>query len=157
MIDSFTGQYRFLSNFWDCEVEFEGWKYPSVENAYQAAKSLDPEVRQLFEEGTASNAKKMGKNLKELRPDWEEVKLSIMENLVRQKFSREDLRIKLLETWPQELVEGNYWHDNFFGICSCKRKAECDGSGKNHLGKLLMKIRSEYFDAVVPPNILKEL
>ena len=40
VIDSFQGEYRFLSNFWPCVVEYEGTEYPSVENAYQAAKTI---------------------------------------------------------------------------------------------------------------------
>jgi hypothetical protein len=46
-IDSFYGQYAFLSNFYPCEVEFEGDTYPSAEHAYQAAKTIDPDVRRI--------------------------------------------------------------------------------------------------------------
>jgi predicted NAD-dependent protein-ADP-ribosyltransferase YbiA (DUF1768 family) len=64
-----------------------------------------------------------------------------MEDLVRQKFSLyPTLREKLLATGEEELVEGNYWHDNFWGACSCRK---CEGREKhNHLGRILMKVRS---------------
>ena len=45
MINEFQGDYRFLSNFHPAEVEMDGIKYPSVEHAYQAAKSLDKDER----------------------------------------------------------------------------------------------------------------
>ncbi len=65
-----------------------------------------------------------------------------MEDLVRQKFSLyTTLREMLLATGDEELVEGNYWCDNFWGACWCP---DCEGKEKhNHLGRILMKIREE--------------
>ena len=54
---------------------------------------------------------------------------------LRYKFSNPDLKEKLLATGNEELVEGNWWGDQYWGIC--------DGIGKNKLGKLLMKVRKE--------------
>jgi len=93
MINSFKGEHRWLSNFWPTYVQFDGELYPSVENAYVAAK-----------------------------------------------FDKERTVQMLLDTGSQELVEGNVWHDNFWGNCTCSK---CPEPGENHLGKLLMKIRSE--------------
>lgn len=70
-----------------------------------------------------------------MRSDWEEVKLGVMEGLLREKFSDPELRRKLLATGERELVEGNDWGDSFWGVCA--------GRGKNHLGRLLMKLREE--------------
>jgi predicted NAD-dependent protein-ADP-ribosyltransferase YbiA (DUF1768 family) len=106
--------------------------YPSVENAYQAAKSHGMDTRLLV--CSAGEAKKLGK-LGMLRPDWEEVKLGIMEDLLRQKFSIPELQEKFLATGDATLIEGNWWGDTFWGVCRCK--------GENHLGILLMKIRDE--------------
>ena len=39
VINRFDGEFAFLSNFWECEVEFDGIVFPSVEHAYQAAKT----------------------------------------------------------------------------------------------------------------------
>jgi predicted NAD-dependent protein-ADP-ribosyltransferase YbiA (DUF1768 family) len=44
-IDQFRGRYFFLSNFSLGSVNFEGDVYPSVEHAFAAAKTLDPELR----------------------------------------------------------------------------------------------------------------
>jgi N-glycosidase YbiA len=136
MIDSFTGQYRFLSNFYPCWIEFNDSSYPSVEHAYQAAKTIDEQLRLWFQESivTASEAKKAGRRLK-IREDWEDVKLSIMHGLLRSKFNQTKLKDMLLATNDEELVEGNTWGDTFWGVCR--------GVGENNLGKLLMRTREE--------------
>ena len=137
MIDSFSGEYRFLSNFYQAEVEFEGMMYPSTEHAYQAAKTLDIKSRAMFQGGTAGQAKRLGQVII-LRDDWthDNVKISVMYAVLLDKFTRhQDLRKQLIATSPNELIEGNTWNDTFWGVC--------DGKGKNHLGKLLMSIRQE--------------
>ena len=82
-------------------------------------------------------AKKMGRRVN-LRKDWEDVKIQVMEKGLRLKFQDPTLRKKLLATGDEELVEGNPWGDRYWGVCN--------GSGKNKLGKLLMKIREELQD-----------
>jgi len=137
MINSFDGQFRFLSNYYIsfCPISDEfGLKYNSVEAAYQASKTLNREERQIFTTCDPSTAKKLGKKAT-LRHDWDEVKLEVMENFLRQKFSHPTLKQKLIDTGNEELVEGNWWNDTFWGVCN--------GEGQNHLGKLLMKIRKE--------------
>jgi N-glycosidase YbiA len=132
-INSFTNEYRFLSNFWPCDIHYESMLYPSVEHAYQAAKTLDIKKRcEISILPTPGQAKRAGKKVV-LRPDWEKVKLSIMEELIQQKFENDDLRKKLQETFPKDLIEGNTWGDIYWGVC--------DGKGENHLGKLLMNLR----------------
>jgi ribA/ribD-fused uncharacterized protein len=139
-IPQFRGRYSCFSNFYEREVLYEGVMYPSSEHAFQAAKTLDAAGREkVRKQLTCRLAKKMGRALK-LRPDWEDVKVQVMEDIVRDKFTRhEDLRAILLSTGEATLVEGNHWHDYTWGVCSCKR---CP-PGKNFLGKVLMKIRGE--------------
>jgi ribA/ribD-fused uncharacterized protein len=134
MIKSFSGDYRFLSNFYPVEVVLDGVTYPTVENAYQAAKTLDLEKRQDFLGLTPGAAKRLGQRLG-IRPDWDDVKLSVMTRLNEQKYMQPDLRKKLCDTYPQDIVEGNTWGDTFWGVC--------DGKGSNHLGKILMAIRMQ--------------
>ena len=135
MIFEFTGEYRFLSNFWSCYVPYEDILYPSVENAYQAAKCAHKDDRKRFLFCKASEAKRLGQ-LIEMRSDWEDVKVSKMRSLVKEKFSRHlDLAKKLLETGDEELQEGNWWGDKFWGTVN--------GQGQNMLGKILMSIRTE--------------
>jgi ribA/ribD-fused uncharacterized protein len=143
-ITEFKDKYRFLSNFWSAKVEFEFqsnmFVYPTVEHAYQSAKcKFLSDVLVIRKIESPGAAKKYARKIV-LRDDWEEVKLGIMEDLVRQKFSEEELKLKLLDTGFKELIEGNYWHDNFWGSCFCER---CGNQGKNNLGKIIMKIRKE--------------
>jgi ribA/ribD-fused uncharacterized protein len=135
-IDSFSGEYRWLSNFWFCPVTLDGIVYPSTEHAYQAAKFDDPKMRDnICKAATFKQAKHLG-YAAGLRLDWELVKLKVMEDLLRQKFKPgSDLAVKLISTQGRKLIEGNTWGDTFWGICK--------GKGHNHLGKLLMKIREE--------------
>jgi hypothetical protein len=89
---------------------------------------------------TPGQVKRFGRTLT-LRKDWDDVRLKVMEWCLREKFTKnDDLKEMLLQTGDEELVEGNYWHDCYFGVCSCDK---CGNKGENHLGKLLMNIRSE--------------
>ena len=134
-VSFFRGSYRFLSNFHPSVVEFEGLTYPTVEHAFQAAKTTNPERRhQVRKAATPSKAKALGRQL-DLRPDWESVKVDIMLDLLRKKFGHPHLADLLLETEDLRLVEGNTWNDTFWGAVH--------GRGKNHLGRLLMKVRDE--------------
>lgn len=145
-IRGFFEEWRFLSNFHPCKVILDGEVYGSTEHAYQAAKTLNPKEREKFRYAGVEpkDAKKMGGTLR-LRPDWEEVKVSIMRDLLMQKFYPTILRRKLLCTFTAELVEENYWHDCWWGVCNGKcRQGPHDPQGLNHLGQLLMEIRKYY-------------
>lgn len=141
----FKGANRFLSNFEGPAVYLDGVRYPHVEHAYQAAKSIDGEIRRRFTDPflPSAKAKTMGSaDRLDLRKDWtESVRLTIMDVLIRQKFLHKDYLDQLLETGDARLIEGNFWHDNFWGNCSCPK---CFGAKKtNYLGRLLMKLRKE--------------
>jgi len=135
-IESFSGEYKFLSNFYPCVVELDDEKYSSVEHAYQAAKTLDIKDRKIIQNTPQPNiVKKLGRYVT-VRDDWNEIKLEIMSMLVWQKFSTSnELRKKLLNTYGYELIEGNRWNDTYWGICK--------GIGQNNLGKILMAVRHE--------------
>lgn len=136
-IDRFWGDYRFLSNFWPASVYLEGDWYPSVEHAYQAAKFTDKAVRlEIKNAKKPGEAKKLGNLGYPLRSDWDLVRIQYMRNLVWQKFSlHQNLQDRLLATGEAELIEGNTWHDTFWGVCN--------GVGQNWLGKILMEVRVE--------------
>ena len=135
MINSFEKEYSFLSNFYDSPIVEDGITYPTNEHYFQAMKTLDLKKRkEIAACDTPGKAKQMGRKVF-LRPDWEDVKIDVMETGLRKKFSNPDLAKKLVATGNEELVEGNWWNDTFWGVC--------EGVGENHLGKLLMKIRAE--------------
>jgi ribA/ribD-fused uncharacterized protein len=144
MITAFTGKNRFLSNFSPSVVRFndiiDDREYPTVEHAYQAAKSIDYKTRrEISRLDKPGDAKRKGNKIK-LRGDWEKIKLQVMEELVRQKFTRHALlRDKLLATGEEELIEGNNWGDHFWGCI----QTNGGWHGYNHLGKILMKVRKD--------------
>lgn len=134
-ICSFEGPYRFLSNFYPVEIESFGDLFPTVEHAFQAYKTTDTLERlEILRAPTPGIAKRLGRQVT-LRPDWDQLKLIVMENLVWQKFEfRGDLRDKLLATGSLKLIEGNHWNDTYWGVCR--------GKGENHLGRILMRVRA---------------
>ena len=136
LINEFKGKYRFLSNFYKTPVEFEGKLYPSAENAFQAAKSLDDSVREKFVTLEPNEAKKLGRQIA-LRPDWETIKPTIMYQILKAKFSDPKMKQLLLSTNEAILIEGNTWGDTYWGY-----NIEM-GFGSNHLGRLLMRLRME--------------
>ena len=146
-ITNFGGEHHWLSNFHVADVMFEGIMYRSTEHAFQAAKSLDPEERDVVRRAATSGMAKRagGRNgFVTLRSDWEQIKVEVMTVVVRDKFTRHpELRAQLLATGECHLLEGNNWHDNCWGNCDCGKYPECSYPGKNELGKILMKVRAE--------------
>lgn len=143
-INKFRDEYAFLSNFYYADVELDGVKYPSVENAFQAAKTNDPEVRKAFVNVTPSEAKKLGRTIK-LNKSWYSHRIVVMRDLLKQKFNIPKLKEKLLATYPSFLVEGNDWHDNTWGVCRCNKCASKTTryEVRNLLGQFLEEIRYE--------------
>lgn len=141
-IGYFDGEHRWLSNFWPCRVEFEGAVYPSVENAYQAAK-FSPEARVMFVSCKPYVAKRLGRSMP-ARADWDAVKVDVMRAALAEKFAPgTDLATQLLATGDVDLVEGNTWGDTFWGVCN--------GKGHNHLGRLLMERRAQLHQPLAAP------
>ncbi|WP_159602601.1 NADAR family protein [Agromyces humi] len=130
VINSFTGDYAFLSNF---HVEKDG---KTVEHRFQAAKTKSAYEKSLIMKAqNPGAAKKLGRTVT-LRPDWEQVKVAIMVNLVREKFTDPELAALLRATGDATLIEGNLWNDRFWGV---DRRT---GYGKNVLGHTLMLVRA---------------
>ena len=138
IINNFSNEYAFLSNFYAVNITFDGIVFPSVEHAYQAAKTLNTEMRITISKIVyPGQAKRFGKRL-DLREDWESIKQNIMWQLLTKKFRHLELASKLIDTGLAELIEGNNWHDNYWGVCYCN---SCHGDGLNKLGHQLMDLR----------------
>ena len=133
-IKRFTGKRAFLSNFHLSPTSRHDLLYPSIEHAFQAAKTFDSEEHEAIRFApSAREAKKLGRKCS-LREDWQDVRLELMQELIKAKFEiNPDLSQRLLETGVGELVEGNNWNDTFWGVCK--------GEGLNHLGRVLMEVR----------------
>ncbi len=136
VISEFRGEFYFLSNFYPVPFYYKGVQFLNAEAAFQAQK--DPKRQKEFSCLGPSEAKRLGRRV-ELREDWELVKESEMFDIVQAKFQQNpELAKKLLETGNAVLIEGNQWHDNIWGSCTCDR---CKNQGVNMLGQILMAVR----------------
>lgn len=139
-IDSFRGEYHFLSNFYVTPVCVYGIEYPNAEAAFQAQKCVLPEEAEAFKTMSPQMAKRYGRMV-QLKPNWEQIKDSVMLTVVRAKFKNPELKDLLLNTGAAELIEGNSWGDTYWGVCN--------GKGKNRLGEILMTVRTEVHNEVL--------
>lgn len=123
----FRGENFFLSNFYPIEIIFDGKVYGSVEHAFQAAKCANP-----------IDAEKIRTFYREIKPNWESEKVTIMERILRVKFADPEMKRLLKNTKDVRIVENNGWHDIYWGVCDCPKH---ESTGKNIVGELLMLIR----------------
>lgn len=141
-ITSFREEYRFLSNFYQCPFEYNGLTYPNAEAAFQAQKCSNDEDRIKYTlQKNPVRVKQMGKKEPNLPSDWDEISYGIMKDILHAKFSVPELAEKLKATDGYYLEEGNHWHDNRWGKCTCEKCSTKEG--QNWLGKILMDIRDE--------------
>jgi ribA/ribD-fused uncharacterized protein len=137
-IVTFRKEYGFLSNFYDCPVEYNGLLYTNSEAVYQSLKTEDIHWRIAFRKYSGVEAKKASYALN-VRKDWNEIKIKTMYEVCKAKFSQNSsLREKLVETYPRKLIQGNNHGDTFWGVV--------DGVGSNFLGRILMIIRDEFIE-----------
>jgi ribA/ribD-fused uncharacterized protein len=150
-IRQFIGEYRFLSNFYISPVLWGNFIYPSSEHAYQSEKTLDAGIRAEFRNfgTTPGMAKHYARTLK-LREDWEQIKDQVMYEVVRSKFINLKLAAMLVNTGTRKLVEGNNWHDTYWGVCNGEHidKGGHPGIhiGENKLGQIIERVRSELLE-----------
>lgn len=129
------GKYYFLSNMYPCKVSYNGHVFDCSEAAFQAQKDLSKVSA--FENVDGYEAKRLGgrrAKFVNLRPDWEKVKVDIMRDVLRAKFSDVTLA-QMLMSVEGEIAEDNDHGDRIWG--------RVDGVGQNLLGKLLMEVRDE--------------
>jgi ribA/ribD-fused uncharacterized protein len=143
MIAGFNGEYSWLSNFWPALIRVDEVTFNTVEHAYVIRKlhseyitADDPDTVDWINHQSPAYMKKMGR-AEPPRPDWDDIKLDVMLELTRRKYSEDnpELREKLLATGDEYIEETNHWHDTFWGVCN--------GIGQNHLGHIIMKVRDE--------------
>jgi len=137
VVKEFRNKYHFLSNFFLVKINIDDFEYNSTEHYFQSMKFIDPKIQeQIRNAPTPSIAKKLAKKFMR-RKDWYEISLDVMERALSVKFDIPEMREKLIATDDMYLQEGNRWNDTFWGV-DLKT-----GKGKNHLGRLLMKIRTQ--------------
>jgi ribA/ribD-fused uncharacterized protein len=139
--DFHSDEFCFLSNFHPSWITFGDWEFRTLEHAFQAAKCTNPEeVSRIALVATPGQAKRMGR-LVALRPHWDLIKAEMMFSLLMLKFTQNEDLFNRLMMIPGGtiIVEGNKWHDNYWGDCSCPKCI--NEPGLNILGQLLMMLR----------------
>ena len=142
-IDRFEGIYGFLSNFSRHSFRKDDILWPTVEHYYQAMKTPDKVSQgRIWSCPTPSAAKKLSYEV-EIRENWEIIKPDVMLTALEYKFDQNiEIQKMLIDTGDAILIEGNHWHDNYWGDCKCDK---CKNkNGQNVLGKLLMYVRRGY-------------
>lgn len=136
VIDRFTGEYSFLSNFSLHPLAFGTEIAKTCEHAFQAAKATNPrDAAWVLAAPGPREAKRRGRSIAK-RPDWDLRKDGVMLVCLRVKFAKgTELARRLDATGDAQLIEGNTWGDRYWGMC--------DGYGLNKLGHLLMLVRAE--------------
>ena len=136
---STKSEYGCFSNFAAYPILLDDKVWPTSEHYFQAQKFPEDLAHQeaIRLQKSPMIAARMGRDRsKKLRADWNSVKDEVMLTAVRAKFSQhQELRATLVATGDAKLVEhtgnDNYWGDGG------------DGSGKNMLGQILMRVREE--------------
>lgn len=136
----FTPPFYALDNFSAYTVEIWGKQFQTSEHAYQWKKYSvsHPELaEQILNTKNPNAAKKISDaHKKEGMPNWSEVKVGVMEEILRAKIAQHEKVQKVLEETGTKTIVENSPQDNFWGIG--------DGSGRNELGKLWMRLREEF-------------
>lgn len=150
IIDSFTGEYAFLSNFYQSPIQMDIGRgvglvvFPTAEHLFHAFKVLycgmtpedeAKEIAHISKFTTPGLAKKYGRTLPLDVTRWNKDSTAYMEWAVTLKFlQNNDLLFLLLCTGDSTLIEGNTWGDKIWG--------QVNGVGENRLGNILMRVRS---------------
>ena len=129
-----------FTNFAEYPIQLDGKTWPTSEHYFQAQKFVgtpyEEQVRNVPRARDAFDLSRRPEVSQWLRSDWEKVKLDVMYQTLLAKFSQHsNLKDMLVKTGKRQLIEhtsrDSYWGDGG------------DGRGQNHLGQLLMKVRSE--------------
>lgn len=145
-ITAFRGEYAFLSNMYEHPQFFRTnlgipLEFQCAEAAFQARKTVNPSVIQKFTEMTGPQTKAYGRKISLIK-HWDIHRVDYMKLTLQDKFADPLLRQKLLDTGDAQIIEQNWWHDDFWGVCT--------NHGQNQLGKLLMEIRNELKERTEP-------
>lgn len=136
-ITRFKEEYEFLSNSYPSRIVYEGLEFSCAESAFQSTKCKDEKEKLYFTTCTADKARQRGGKITP-EPSWEERRLSLMESVLRAKFTQHpELMEQLKATGGIRLINGGNDKNTFWGVGLYSQK------GENQLGRLLMKIREE--------------
>lgn len=140
LIDKFRGEHYFLSNFYPATTPHRGRGFQTSEHAYMAAKTDDQTaIAAILATSDPAEAKRIAAAAPPVA-NWNARKFAVMEEVVAAKFDHNPhLADMLVATAGYMLIEGNTWHDQTWGSCTCDE--HCDVAGGNALGVILMVVR----------------
>lgn len=131
----------FLNNKYSCSVHILNRRFGNAEAAFQAHKTKESQIRNIFTTLDAVSAQSLGRDLV-CYNGWENDRLRVMLLVIFEKFRQNsDILTKLINTENQKLVAVSISQESYWGTHN--------GEGKNMLGKILMYIR-EYFKTNSP-------
>lgn len=131
-------EFYVFSNFSSFTLEWKGKLWPTSEQAYQAEKFNDENMKETIRTARSTHEafKYAGINKDKRMAEWDSIKLSVMKDILREKAGQHPyVKKKLLESGNKELIEDS-WRDSYWGWGP-------DKNGENHLGKLWMEVREE--------------
>jgi len=135
----YENEFYVFSNFSSFAIEWKGYLWMTSEHVYHSEKFNDPGIMQkLKQTRSAHDAMKLAyANQDKYRKNWDDIRLSVMKDILRAKAEQHPyVKKKLLESGDKELIEDS-WRDSFWGWGPNK-------DGENNLGKLWMEIREEF-------------
>lgn len=131
--------YGCFSNFSNHAINLDGYLWKTTEHYFQAQKFTNntKQFNEILNSKYPRDAANLGRSrLYKIREDWEDVKDEIMYRCVKQKvLTHYFIKNLLLSTGDQEIIEDSPI-DYYWGWGK-------NHTGKNQLGKTLMRIRSE--------------
>ena len=137
-ITKFEGYFEFLSNEYNCKVEYDNYVFQSASALFYAFKAKTQGAFMKFQRLSPLKAKSKSQKL-EYNEDYEKNKKYYLKKAVNAKFtSNPDLKLRLLKTGNTILVNTITHLDTWIGVKN--------NIGENMLGKVLMELRSQYFE-----------
>ncbi|KAE8251942.1 hypothetical protein A4X13_0g3783 [Tilletia indica] len=133
-----TEPFFFLSPLFPSRISTSHFEFPNAEAAFQASKfAHNPELQSdITKTVCAKDAiEKANRWTNHISVDWEEHRIPVMKSVQMLKYAQNiQLQARLLQTGDAHLIYKSET-DSFFGSGN-------DGQGLNHLGRILMEIRS---------------
>ena len=157
------GKHDPASNFYPCQIEYEGKVYASSEHAYQCAKLKNAGapigvIQFLADQPSASQAKKMATEFMQhptwhirCRKNWAMIKLDVMKEILQLKLvSCQNFREHLRQTGTSKI--SHPVRDMFWG--SGSESMDVFGSGADYFAILLMQMRDSMQNSLTTPWVV---
>ena len=128
----------YLSNFSICPIKVNGQMWATSEHYYQAMKFVPEYLRNtIFRASTPAEAFALSRqHEKHVRDDWYDIRIDVMKFIVTEKFKQNPHLAQSLANTGDSVIKEHSPKDNFWGDGG-------NGTGKNHLGKILMAVRQQ--------------